>query len=82
MKKKNFKNVVFYTHPILGDYTMQELINFLENQLIRNKQLDDKLLEILTDKGFTIKQIDNLLKIANNTHNLQFIINMLNDKEI
>ena len=74
--------MIFYTHPILGDYTMQELINFLENQLIRNKQLDDKLLEILTDKGFTIKQIDNLLKIADTTYNLQFIINMLNDKEV
>ena len=46
MKKKNFKKIVFYSHPILGDYTMQELINFLENQLDRNKQFDDKLLEV------------------------------------
>ena len=79
MKKNNFKKVVFYSHPILGDYTIQELINFLENQLIRNKQLDDKLFEILTDKGFTIKQINNLLRIADTSYNLEFIINMLND---
>ena len=79
MKKKNFKKIVFYSHPILGDYTMQELINFLENQLDRNKQFDDKLLEVLTNKGFTLAQINNLLKIADNSHNLKFIIDMLND---
>lgn len=80
MKKKNFKNIVFYHNPILGDYTIQELIYFLENQLERNKKLDDKLLKILTDKGFTINQINNLLKIADNTFNLKFIIEMLNDE--
>ena len=79
MKKKNFKNTVFYYNPILGDYTIQELIYFLENQLERNKKLNDKLLEILTEKGFTIKQINNLLKVADNTYNLKFIIDMLND---
>lgn len=79
MKKNNFKKVVFYYDPLLGDYTIQDLINFLENQLIRNKQLDDKLFEILTDKGFTIKQINNLLKIADTSYNLEFIIDMLND---
>ena len=80
MKKKNFKNVVFYCDPILGDYTIQELIYFLENQLERNKKLDNKLLEILTDKGFTLKQINDLLKIADNTFNLKIIIDMLNDE--
>ena len=80
MKKKNFKNVVFYYDPILGDYTIQELIYFLENQLDRNKKLDNKLLEILTDKGFTLKQINDLLKIADNTFNLKIIIDMLNDE--
>ena len=79
MKKSNFKKVVFYYDPLLGDYTIQDLIYFLENQLIRNKQLDDKLFEILTDKGFTIKQINSLLKIADTSYNLEFIINMLND---
>ena len=79
MKKNNFKKVVFYYDPLLGDYTIQDLIYFLENQLIRNKQLDDKLFEILTDKGFTIKQINNLLKIADTSYNLEFIIDMLND---
>ena len=79
MKKNNFKKVVFYYDPLVGDYTIQDLINFLENQLIRNKQLDDKLFEILTDKGFTIKQINNLLKIADTSYNLEFIIDMLND---
>ena len=79
MKKNNFKKVVFYYDPLLVDYTIQDLIYFLENQLIRNKQLDDKLFEILTDKGFTIKQINNLLKIADNSYNLKFIIDMLND---
>ena len=58
---------------------MQELINFLENHLDRNKQFDDKLLEVLTDKGFTLAQINNLLKIADNSCNLKFIIDMLND---
>lgn len=80
MKKKNFKNVVFYYDPILGDYAIQELIYFLENQLERNKKLDNKLLEILTDKGFTLKQINDLLKIADNTFNLKIIIDMLNDE--
>ena len=79
MKKKNFIKIVFYSQPILGDYTMQELINFLENHLDRNKQFDDKLLEVLTDKGFTLAQINNLLKIADNSYNLKFIIDMLND---
>ena len=37
---------------------MQELINFLENHLDRNKQFDDKLLEVLTDKGFTLAQTE------------------------
>ena len=80
MKVKNFKNVVFYTDHFLGKFTIQDLINFLENQLARNKQLDAKLLEILTNKGFTIKQINNLLKIADNTFNLKIIIDMLNDE--
>ena len=46
------------------------------------KKKNFKNTKILTDKGFTIKQIDNLLKIADTTYNLQFIINMLNDKEV
>ena len=78
----------FETKHILNKYyfefsqpkiTIQELIYFLENQLERNKKLNDKLSEILTEKGFTIKQINNLLKVADNTYNLKFIIDMLND---
>lgn len=80
MKKKNFKKVVFYTDSILGDYTIQELIYFLENQLIRNEKFDKKLRELLTNNGFTNNQIDDLLRIANNTFNLKIIIDMLNDK--
>ena len=79
MKVKNFKKIVFYSDPFLGNFTIQDLINFLENQLIRNKQLDDKLLEILTDKGFTPKSIQNIIKIADTSYNLNFIIDMLND---
>ena len=79
MKKKNFKNVVFYTDPILGDYTIQELIYFLENQLIRNKKFDKKIRESLTNNGFSNNQINDLLRIADNTFNLKIIIDMLND---
>ena len=66
MKKKNFKNVVFYTDSILGDYTIQQLIYFLENQLIRNEKFDKILRELLTNNGFTNNQINDLLRIANN----------------
>ena len=79
MKKKNFKNVVFYTSPILGDYTIQELIYFLQNQLIRSQKLDNVLLQILTDKGYDYKSIQNIIKIADTSYNLKFIIDMLND---
>ena len=79
MKKKNFKNVVFYTDPILGDYTIQQLIYFLENQLIRNKKFDKKIRESLTNNGFSNNQINDLLRIADNTFNLKIIIDMLND---
>ena len=79
MKKKNFKNVVFYTSSILGDYTIQELIYFLQNQLIRSQKLDNVLLQILTDKGYDYKSIQNIIKIADTSYNLKFIIDMLND---
>ena len=79
MKKKNFKNVVFYTSSILGDYTIQELIYFLQNQLIRSQRLDNVLLQILTDKGFDYKSTQNIIKIADTSYNLKFIIDMLND---
>ena len=77
--KKDFKHTIFYSDPILGDFSIQELIYFLENLLMKNKQLDNKLFEILTDNGFDCKSIQDILKIANTSYHLQFMIHMLND---
>ena len=79
MMKKDFKQTIFYSNPILGDFTIQELIYFLENLLIKNKQLDHKLIEILTDNGFDYNSIQDILKIADTSYHLQFMIDMLND---
>ena len=40
---ENIKNIVFYKEPFLGDFTIQDLIYFLENQYIRSKKLDQEL---------------------------------------
>ena len=75
----NIKNVVFYTDPFLGDYTIQDLIYYLENLYIRNKKLDNKITDILTKNGMKIHEINKLLGIAETAYDLKFIIDMLND---
>lgn len=77
---ENIKNIVFYKDPFLGDFTIQDLIYFLENQYIRSKKLDQELSSYLKAKGISNKKINQLLSIANNTSNLKFIIDMLNNQ--
>ena len=79
MMKKDFKQTIFYSDPIVGDFSIQELIYFLENLLIKNKQLDHKLIEILTDNGFDYNSIQDILRISDTSYHLQFMIDMLND---
>ena len=76
---ENIKNIVFYKDPFLGDFTIQDLIYFLENQYIRSKKLDQELSSYLKAKGISNKKINQLLSIADNTSNLKFIIDMLNN---
>ena len=75
---ENIKNIVFYKEPFLGNFTIQDLIYFLENQYIRSKKLDQELSSYLKAKGISNKKINQLLSIADNTSNLKFIIDMLN----
>lgn len=77
---ENIKNIVFYKEPFLGDFTIQDLIYFLENQYIRSKKLDQELSSYLKTKGISNKKINQLLSIADNTSNLKFIIDMLNNQ--
>ncbi len=77
---ENIKNIVFYKDPFLGDFTIQDLIYFLENQYIRSKKLDQELSSYLKTKGISNKKINQLLSIADNTSNLKFIIDMLNNQ--
>ena len=77
---ENTKNIVFYKDPFLGDFTIQDLIYFLENQYIRSKKLDQELSSYLKAKGISNKKINQLLSIADNTSNLKFIIDMLNNQ--
>lgn len=77
---ENIKNIVFYKEPFLGDFTIQDLIYFLENQYIRSKKLDQELSSYLKAKGISNKKINQLLSIADNTSNLKFIIDMLNNQ--
>ena len=77
---ENIKNIVFYRDPFLGDFTIQDLIYFLENQYIRSKKLDQELSSYLKAKGISNKKINQLLSIADNTSNLKFIIDMLNNQ--
>lgn len=77
---ENTKNIVFYKDPFLGDFTIQDLIYFLENQYIRSKKLDQELSSYLKTKGISNKKINQLLSIADNTSNLKFIIDMLNNQ--
>ena len=77
---ENIKNIVFYKEPFLGDFTIQDLIYFLENQYIRSKKLDQELSSYLKAKGISNKKINKLLSIADNTSNLKFIIDMLNNQ--
>ena len=76
----NTKDIVFYRDPILGTFTIQDLIYFLENQYIRSKKLDQELSSYLKAKGISNKKINQLLSIADNTSNLKFIIDMLNNQ--
>ena len=46
----NTKDIVFYRDPILGTFTIQDLIYFLENQYIRSKRLDQELSNYLKEK--------------------------------
>lgn len=77
---ENIKNIVFYKDPFLGDFTIQDLIYFLENQYIRSKKLDQELSSYLKAKGISNKKINQLQSIADNTSNLKFIIDMLNNQ--
>lgn len=77
---ENIKNIVFYKEPFLGDFTIQDLIYFLENQYIRSKKLDQELSSYLKAKSISNKKINQLLSIADNTSNLKFIIDMLNNQ--
>ncbi|HIS86668.1 MAG TPA: hypothetical protein IAB49_00830 [Candidatus Caccenecus avistercoris] len=77
---ENIKNIVFYKEPFLGNFTIQDLIYFLENQYIRSKKLDQELSSYLKAKGISNKKINQLLSIADNTSNLKFIIDMLNNQ--
>ena len=77
---ENIKNIVFYKEPFLGDFTIQDLIYFLENQYIRSKKLDQELSSYLKAKGISNKKINQLLSIADNTSNLKFIIDLLNNQ--
>ena len=77
---ENIKNIVFYKDPFLGDFTIQDLIYFLENQYTRSKKLDQELSSYLKAKGISNKKINQLLSIADNTSNLKFIIDMLNNQ--
>ena len=77
---ENIKNIVFYKDPFLGDFTIQDLIYFLENQYIRSKKLDQELSSYLKAKGISNKKINQLLSIANNTYNLKFIVDIMNDE--
>ena len=77
---ENIKNIVFYKEPFLGDFTIQDLIYFLENQYIRSKKLDQELSSYLIAKGISNKKINQLLSIADNTYNLKFIVDIMNDE--
>ena len=44
---KNIKDIVFYKDPILGDYTIQDLIYFLENQYTKSTKFDMELSKLL-----------------------------------
>lgn len=76
----NTKDIVFYRDPILGTFTIQDLIYFLENQYIRSKRLDQELSNYLKEKGISNKKIKQLLSIADNTYNLKFIVDIMNDE--
>lgn len=77
---ENIKNIVFYKDPFLGDFTIQDLIYFLENQYIRSKKLDQELSSYLKTKDISNKKINQLLSIADNTSNLKFIVDIMNDE--
>ena len=77
---ENIKDIIFYKDSILGDFTIQDLIYFLENQYIRSKKLDQELSSYLKAKGISNKKINQLLSIANNTYNLKFIVDIMNDE--
>ncbi len=77
---ENIKDIIFYKDSILGDFTIQDLIYFLENQYIRSKKLDQELSSYLKEKGISNKKINQLLSIADNTYNLKFIVDIMNDE--
>lgn len=77
---ENIKDIIFYKDSILGDFTIQDLIYFLENQYIRSKKLDQELSSYLIAKGISNKKINQLLSIADNTYNLKFIVDIMNDE--
>ena len=75
---KNIKDIVFYKDPILGNYTIQDLIYFLENQYIKSKKFDMELSKFLKRKNISNTDIYRLLSIANHTYNLKFMLDILN----
>ena len=66
---KNIKDIVFYKDPILGDYTIQDLIYFLENQYTKSKKFDMELSKLLKRKGISNSEIYQLLSIADRFRN-------------
>lgn len=77
---ENIKDIVFYKDSILGTFTIQDLIYFLENQYLRSKKLDQTLSAFLKSKGVSNKKIKQLLSVADNTNNLKFIVDMMNNQ--
>lgn len=76
----SIKGIIFYEDPILGNYTIQDLIYFLENQYIRSKKFDIQLYKLLKRHGISNTRINQLLSVADNTYNLKLILKMLNNK--
>ena len=76
----SIKGIIFFEDPFLGNYTIQDLIYFLENQYIRSKKFDIELYKLLKRHGISNTRINQLLSVADNTYNLKLILKMLNNK--
>lgn len=72
-------NIIIYEDPIMGLFTLQDLIYFLESILKDNNENLDILNSILKNTELTEEDITSIIFKFDQSNNLKFIIDVLSN---